>query len=62
MNSGRLAQYFCLRAPPCLSLCRCLDLLHPSDLQDNKDSQNMGLANRHQVLAPQVSSLQTGLF
>ncbi len=34
MDSGELAQNLCLRASPCLSLCRCLNLLHSPNLHD----------------------------
>lgn len=35
MDSGELAQDFCLGASPCLSLCRCLNLLHPPNLHES---------------------------
>ena len=38
MDSGELAQDLCLRAPPSLSLCRCLNLLHSSNLHNENIS------------------------
>ena len=38
MDSGELAQDLCFRTPPCLSLCRCLNLLHSSHLHDDRNN------------------------
>ncbi len=42
MDSGELAQDLCFRTPPCLSLCRCLNLLHSSHLHDDRNNPYTG--------------------
>ncbi len=56
MDSGELAQYLCLRAPPCLSLCRCLNLLHSSNLHE-KNTKSMHGPSREGLGACAASQL-----